>query len=177
VFIHIFGVPALLWSVHVSSRFLPSSPLPAYPGVHWCSSLSSRYPPLFPAAHHVFSGFLVFDMNTSALLAAFYLGYYILLDPVAAVSLLAHGRFHTQSRPDQPFNFSISSSMPHNWSCHYSRQRHTRIALTAFAMRSLSKLFLGSLSSSAMGLLKVAHQLCWIISLEVGIMSSTCILY
>ncbi|KIJ20097.1 hypothetical protein PAXINDRAFT_107824 [Paxillus involutus ATCC 200175] len=66
VFIHIFGVPALLWSALVLITLIP---LPA----------------ALPAAHHVFSGFLVFDMNTSALLAAFYLGYYTLLDPVAAL--------------------------------------------------------------------------------------------
>ncbi|KAF8843162.1 DUF962-domain-containing protein [Paxillus ammoniavirescens] len=66
VFIHIFGVPALLWSALVLITLIP---LPA----------------ALPPVHHVFNGFLVFDMNTSALVASFYLGYYILLDPVAAL--------------------------------------------------------------------------------------------
>ncbi|KIK80975.1 hypothetical protein PAXRUDRAFT_833190 [Paxillus rubicundulus Ve08.2h10] len=66
VFIHIFGVPTLLWSALVLIALIP---LPA----------------ALPALHHVFNGFLVFDVNASALVAAFYLSYYFLLDPVAAL--------------------------------------------------------------------------------------------
>ncbi|KAF8138680.1 hypothetical protein EV363DRAFT_1155651 [Boletus edulis] len=67
VVIHIFGVPALLWSALVLTTLIPP-------------------PPFLPSAHYVFNNFLIFDLNTSALIAAFYLSYYIVLDPVAAVS-------------------------------------------------------------------------------------------
>ncbi|KAF9222047.1 DUF962-domain-containing protein [Gyrodon lividus] len=66
IFIHILGVPALLWSALVLTTLVP-------------------LPVVLPTAHHVFNEYLVFDMNTSALVAAFYLGYYALLDPVAAL--------------------------------------------------------------------------------------------
>jgi len=42
-------------------------------------------PAVLPSVHHVFNEYLVFDMNTTALATAFYLTYYILLDPVAAL--------------------------------------------------------------------------------------------
>ena len=52
-------------------------------------------PSFLPSAHYVFNNFLIFDLNTSALVTAFYLLYYLILEPVAAVS-------HTISVPDQP---------------------------------------------------------------------------
>jgi len=66
VAIHIFCVPALLWSALVLSTLLPS-------------------PSFLPSAHYVFNNYLVFDMKTPALTTAFYLSYYLLLDPVAAI--------------------------------------------------------------------------------------------
>ncbi|KAN0097276.1 Protein of unknown function (DUF962) domain containing protein [Tylopilus felleus] len=65
VAIHIFGVPALLWSALVLITLIPS-------------------PPFLPSTHHVFNDFLIFDLNTSALVTAFYLSYYLILEPVAA---------------------------------------------------------------------------------------------
>ncbi|KAH0840106.1 hypothetical protein J3R83DRAFT_1080 [Lanmaoa asiatica] len=66
VVIHIFGVPALLWSALVLTTLIPS-------------------PHFFPSPQYVLSDYLVFDMNTPALVTAFYLSYYFLLDPVAAI--------------------------------------------------------------------------------------------
>ncbi|KAF9247124.1 hypothetical protein BU15DRAFT_58022 [Melanogaster broomeanus] len=66
VSIHILGVPALLWSGMVLFTLIPP-------------------PAVLPSVHHVFNEYLVFDMNTTALATAFYLTYYILLDPVAAL--------------------------------------------------------------------------------------------
>jgi len=42
-------------------------------------------PPFLPSIKHVFNDYLIFDLNTSALVTAFYLSYYILLEPVAAI--------------------------------------------------------------------------------------------
>ncbi|KIJ70480.1 hypothetical protein HYDPIDRAFT_164504 [Hydnomerulius pinastri MD-312] len=81
VFIHIFGVPALLWSALVLTTLLP--------------------PPTFlPSAHHVFNEYLVFDLNTSALVTAFYMCYYTLLDPVAAMMLTLLTATAYARRPD-----------------------------------------------------------------------------
>lgn len=41
--------------------------------------------PFLPSAQYVFSKYLVFDMNTPTLVAAVYLSYYTLLEPVSAV--------------------------------------------------------------------------------------------
>ncbi|KAH7888014.1 hypothetical protein F5I97DRAFT_1805740 [Phlebopus sp. FC_14] len=65
VFIHIFGVPALLWSALVLAARIP---LPAF----------------LPTPHHIFNEYLAFELNTPALVTAFYLVYYTILDPVAA---------------------------------------------------------------------------------------------
>lgn len=65
VLIHIFGVPAILWSAFVLSTQLP--------------------PPAFlPPIKYVFAEHLVFEANAPALTAAFYIVYYFILDPVAA---------------------------------------------------------------------------------------------
>ncbi|KAF8558797.1 DUF962-domain-containing protein [Imleria badia] len=66
VAIHIFGVPALLWSALVLATLIPS-------------------PPFLPSTHYVVNNFLIFDMNTPALVTAFYLSYYLILEPVAAI--------------------------------------------------------------------------------------------
>ncbi|KAG8218825.1 hypothetical protein J3R82DRAFT_4503 [Butyriboletus roseoflavus] len=66
VAIHIFGVPALLWSALVLTTLVPS-------------------PSFLPSAQFVFSKYLVFDLNTPALVTAFYLSYYVILEPVAAI--------------------------------------------------------------------------------------------
>lgn len=39
-----------------------------------------------PAYRHVFNDYLMFDMNYATFMAVIYLGYYFLLEPVAAVS-------------------------------------------------------------------------------------------
>ncbi|KAG9317643.1 hypothetical protein JVU11DRAFT_1854 [Chiua virens] len=66
VLIHIFGVPALLWSALVLATRIPS-------------------PSFLPSVHHVFSDYLVFDLNTPAITTAFYLTYYLILDSTAAI--------------------------------------------------------------------------------------------
>lgn len=44
-------------------------------------------PPSFlPSIRYALTPALVFDLNTPAVVAVFYLSYYLLLDPVAAVS-------------------------------------------------------------------------------------------
>ncbi|KAI6047069.1 hypothetical protein EDC04DRAFT_2621575 [Pisolithus marmoratus] len=65
VLIHIFGVPAIVWSAFVLSTQLP--------------------PPAFlPPIKHVFNEHMVFETNAAALTAVFYIIYYFILDPVAA---------------------------------------------------------------------------------------------
>ncbi|KAI9574494.1 hypothetical protein HD554DRAFT_43369 [Boletus coccyginus] len=66
VAIHIVCVPALLWSALVLGTRIPS-------------------PPFLPSVHYVFNNYLVFEMNTPALVTVFYLLYYLLLDPAAAI--------------------------------------------------------------------------------------------
>jgi len=66
VAIHIFCVPALVWSALVLITLVPS-------------------PSFLPPAHYVINSYLVFDVKTPALVTAFYLLYYLLLDPVAAI--------------------------------------------------------------------------------------------
>ncbi|KAI6128505.1 hypothetical protein EDD16DRAFT_1892599, partial [Pisolithus croceorrhizus] len=65
ILIHIFGVPAILWSAFVLFTQLP--------------------PPAFlPPIKYVFNNYMVFEANAPALTAAFYIIYYFILDPVAA---------------------------------------------------------------------------------------------
>ncbi|KAH7916760.1 DUF962-domain-containing protein [Hygrophoropsis aurantiaca] len=69
VFIHIFGVPALLWSAFFSILLSTRIPVPAS----------------FPTVHYSISDYLVFDFNTPAITTAVYLVYYLILEPVAAI--------------------------------------------------------------------------------------------
>ncbi|KAJ8592095.1 DUF962-domain-containing protein [Rhizopogon salebrosus TDB-379] len=66
ILIHIFGVPALLWSALV---LLTRTPNPAF----------------LPEVHYAFNEYFVFDMNVPAVLTAFYLVYYLILEPIAAL--------------------------------------------------------------------------------------------
>ncbi|KIO13085.1 hypothetical protein M404DRAFT_19747 [Pisolithus tinctorius Marx 270] len=71
VLIHIFGVPAILWSAFVLSTQLP--------------------PPAFlPPIKYVFNESFVFETNAPALMAVFYIIYYFILDPVAAFLYTPH---------------------------------------------------------------------------------------
>lgn len=49
--------------------------------------LGTRLPPpsFLPSVQHVFNEYMVFETNVPALTAAFYMIYYAVLDPVAAV--------------------------------------------------------------------------------------------
>ncbi|KAH7931280.1 DUF962-domain-containing protein [Leucogyrophana mollusca] len=66
VFIHIFGVPALLWSALVLITRLP-------------------VPSFFPTIHYPINEYLAFDFNASAVTTVIYLIYYLVLEPVAAI--------------------------------------------------------------------------------------------
>ncbi|EGO01633.1 hypothetical protein SERLA73DRAFT_177050 [Serpula lacrymans var. lacrymans S7.3] len=66
IIIHIFGVPLLLWSAWVLGTLLP-------------------VPVFLPQIHHVFNEWLIFDLNVPAITFVFYLAYYLLLDPIAAI--------------------------------------------------------------------------------------------
>ncbi|KAG1753747.1 uncharacterized protein EDB91DRAFT_1099659 [Suillus paluster] len=87
VFIHIFGVPALLWSALVLATRIPS-------------------PSFLPEVRYTFNEYLVFDMNTPAVGTTLYFVYYFILEPIAAllyapqmvVSLLTATAY--ASRPD-----------------------------------------------------------------------------
>lgn len=45
-------------------------------------------PEWVPSYHHQFNRYLEFDINASTVIAALYLGYYYLLEPLAAVSAI-----------------------------------------------------------------------------------------
>lgn len=65
ILIHVFGVPAILWSALV---------------------LITRIPPpsLLPPVKHAINNYMIFEMNAPAVTAAFYMAYYFILDPIAA---------------------------------------------------------------------------------------------
>lgn len=66
VWIHIFGVPAIVWSALVLGTRLP--------------------PPTFlPSTHYVFNEYMIFETNAPALTMALYMVYYAILDPVATL--------------------------------------------------------------------------------------------
>ncbi|KAL4075750.1 hypothetical protein V8B97DRAFT_1926522 [Scleroderma yunnanense] len=66
VWIHIFGVPAIVWSAFVLGTQLPR--------------------PLFlPSVQYVLNEYMVFETNAPALTSALYMVYYAILDPVAAL--------------------------------------------------------------------------------------------
>ncbi|KXN87941.1 hypothetical protein AN958_07951 [Leucoagaricus sp. SymC.cos] len=66
VLIHIICVPILLWTFQVLASQLP-------------------IPSALPTIHYKINGYLVFDLNWSAIHAALYLLYYLALEPVAAI--------------------------------------------------------------------------------------------
>ncbi|OJA13199.1 hypothetical protein AZE42_10427 [Rhizopogon vesiculosus] len=66
VLIHVFGVPAIVWSAQALLTLIP-------------------HPTFLPDIRYAFNEFLVFDMNTSAIFTAFYLAYYLILEPIAAL--------------------------------------------------------------------------------------------
>jgi len=66
VAIHMTCVPLILWSAHViAAAYLP-------------------VPSFVPKVHYAINEFLVFDLNSATIAAAAFLGYYYLLDPLAA---------------------------------------------------------------------------------------------
>ncbi|EIW82523.1 DUF962-domain-containing protein [Coniophora puteana RWD-64-598 SS2] len=66
IFIHIFGVPLLLWSAFAIATRIPT-------------------PSFFPYVHHEFNEYFVFDLNAPAVAALLYQSYYFALEPVAAL--------------------------------------------------------------------------------------------
>lgn len=46
-------------------------------------------PPFVPAYHRLINDYMVFETNYATLMAVIYLAYYLLLEPVAAVSFFA----------------------------------------------------------------------------------------
>lgn len=66
VLIHIFGVPALLWSALLLATRIQT-------------------PAFLPEIRYTFNEYLVFDMNTPAMVTAIYLLYYLILEPIAAL--------------------------------------------------------------------------------------------
>ncbi|TFK27004.1 DUF962-domain-containing protein [Coprinopsis marcescibilis] len=66
VLIHIICVPLILWTA-----FALTAPLPTL-----------RF---FPDIHYELHKYLVFDLNWPAIVAALYIGYYLILEPVAAI--------------------------------------------------------------------------------------------
>ncbi|EEB94059.1 hypothetical protein MPER_07197 [Moniliophthora perniciosa FA553] len=67
VLIHIICVPLILWSAEVLLADVPT-------------------PEFLPNIHHECYEYLAFDMNIPAVLSAFYISYYLILEPSAAVS-------------------------------------------------------------------------------------------
>ncbi|KAG1907491.1 uncharacterized protein F5891DRAFT_374127 [Suillus fuscotomentosus] len=66
ILVHIFGVPAILWSSLLLATRIQT-------------------PAFLPVFRYTFNEYLSFDLNTSAVVAAIYLGYYIILEPFAAL--------------------------------------------------------------------------------------------
>ncbi|KAG6832878.1 hypothetical protein H0H92_004762 [Tricholoma furcatifolium] len=66
VLIHIVFVPVLLWTFQVMASELP-------------------VPSFVPEVHHRFNDYLCFDLNISAIHAALYFVYYLVLEPTAAI--------------------------------------------------------------------------------------------
>ncbi|KAG6335042.1 hypothetical protein ID866_4044 [Astraeus odoratus] len=65
IWIHIFGVPAILWSAFVLSTRLPR-------------------PAFLPPIQYVFNDYMIFETNAPFVTAIIYMVYYFILDPVAA---------------------------------------------------------------------------------------------
>lgn len=66
VLIHVFGVPAIMWSSFVLATRIQT-------------------PAFFPEFRYTFNEYLLFDLNTPAVVTAIYVVYYLILEPFAAL--------------------------------------------------------------------------------------------